>query len=148
MDYIDSKELEKELIMFSTTYKSEIKRLVKEKGFKKREAEKIARGYISQELGEMFMMIANNLINKNNFNNYTYRDEMIGLGIEYLCRFAKNYNKRKESHNAFAYCTKICFNGFIQVILKEKKKSKVKDYLIREASAESELEKWLSRDED
>ena len=148
MEYVNNKELEKELVLFSDSYKFEIKRLIKEEGMKKKEASKKARGHISDELGEMFMMIANNLINKNNFNNYTYRDEMIGLGIEYLCRFARNYTKKKENHNAFAYCTKICYHGFVQVIIKERKKSKMKDTLIREASYESELEKWVGRDED
>jgi len=60
---------------------------MKEMKLTEKEAKKIAKGTISDELGEMFLQIAYNLINKNNFNNYTFKEEMIGLGIEYLCRF-------------------------------------------------------------
>jgi len=141
-NYINNELLEKELIVFSETYKKEVKRLRKEEKLPLKLASKQARGYISEELGEMFLKIAYNLINKNNFNNYTYRDEMIGLGIEYLCRFAKKYDKTRVNNNGFCYCTQICYNGFLQVIEKERKKSSLKDSIIRESMMESELEKW------
>lgn len=141
-NYIDNRELEKELTIFSGTFKKEVQRIMKEDKLKRKAAEKKANGYISEELGEMFLKIANNLINKNNFNNYTFRDEMIGLGIEYLCRFAKKFDKKKANCNGFSYCTQICFHGFVQSITKENKRISLKDKLIKEAAWETELEKW------
>jgi len=139
--YVDPEELEKELTVFSETYKSEVLRLRAE-GMEPKLSNKKAKGYISEELGTMFLKIANNLINKNNFNQYTYRDEMIGLGIEYLCRFAKKFDKSKKNCNGFSYCTQICFNGFLQVIEKENKKMELKDAIIKEAMLETEMDKW------
>jgi len=145
--YIDNKKLETELSCFSDTFKKEVKRIMKEDKIAKKTAEKKAKGYISEELGEMFLAIAYNLSNKNNFNNYTYKEEMIGLGVEYLCRFAKRFDSKK-SHNAFSYCTQICYNGFVQAIIKETKRSKLKDCLIKDAMVKSELEKWQQDERD
>jgi len=144
--YINNEELENELEIFSETYKSEVKRIQEKEKIPLKKAEKKAKGHISEELGEMFMKIAYNLINKNNFNNYTYKDEMIGLGIEYLCRFAKKFDKSKKNCNGFSYCTQICFNGFLQVIDKEGKKSSLKDFMIKESMFESELERWSKQE--
>jgi len=142
--YVNPAELEKELTVFSETYKSEVLRLLTE-GMEPKLSKKKAKGYISEELGAMFLKIANNLINKNNFNQYTYRDEMIGLGIEYLCRFAKKFDKSKKNCNGFSYCTQICFNGFLQVIEKENKKLELKDAIIKEAMQETEMDKWAQQ---
>lgn len=140
--YIDNKLLEIELEKFSSSFKEEVARLKKDSKLPLKDIKKQANGYISEELGAMFLEIAYNLINKSNFNNYTYRDEMLGLGIEYMCRFAKNFDSTKSNSNGFSYCTQICFNGFIQAITKEKKRSALKDEIIKETMFSSELDKW------
>jgi hypothetical protein len=94
----------------------------------------------------MFINIAYNLANKNNFNNYTYKEEMIGLGIEYLCRFARKYDKDNPKANPFSYCTTICYHGFQQAITKEKKKSELKDKIIKQAMEQSEQDKWFKEE--
>jgi hypothetical protein len=141
-NYIDAQELKKELTHLSETFKADVKRIMDEEKILLKAAEKKARGEITDELGEMFLKIAYNLANKNNFNNYTYKEEMIGLGIEYLCRFAKKFDKNNPKANAFSYCTQICYNGFIQAITKEKKRSELKDKLIKQAMEKTELERW------
>jgi len=143
-NYIDNQELEYHLSILNMSYTDEVDRLVLDKGCTEKEARKKASGYISEELGEMFLKIANNYINRNNFNKYTnvYRDEMIGLAIEYLCRFAKRFDKDKSNANAFFYCTKICHNAYLQAIKKEKKKSDLKDAIIKEAMFDTEADKW------
>jgi len=141
-NYIDNKLLEKELIYLSETFKKDAERIMKKKKINKKDAEKQAKGIISEDLGEMFLGIANNLANKSNFNNYTYKEEMIGLGLEYLCRFAKRYDYTNANANAFSYCTQICYNGFIQCIKKENDRAKMKDKMIKESMHETEQEKW------
>jgi hypothetical protein len=141
-NYIDGKKLHIELVKLSNSFKADVSRVMKEKKISKKEAEKLSKGIISEELGEMFLKIAYNLANKNNFAGYTYKEEMIGLGIEYLCRFSKKFDETNPKANAFSYCTQICANGFIQVLKKEQKKSDLKDILIKEAMNKSELEKW------
>lgn len=141
-NYIDPKKLEIELVRFSETFKIDVQRVMTDYNITDiKAAEKKAQGFISEELGEMFLKVAYNLANKHNFSNYTYKEEMIGLGIEYLCRFARKFDNTKKNANAFAYCTQICANGFLQAMEKEKKKAEFKDKLIKEAMRESELEK-------
>jgi hypothetical protein len=67
---------------------------------------------------------------------------MIGLGIEYMCRFAKSFDIDNPKSNGFSYCTQICSNGFIQCIKKEKKRLDIKDKIIKRSMEKSELEKW------
>ena len=144
LNYIDNKLLESELHKFSESYKKDVKKIMDEQKINKKLAEKKAKGNISDELGIMFLRIAYNLSNKHNFNNYTYKDEMIGLGIEYMCRFAKKFDITKNNCNGFSYCTQICNNGFIQAIQKEQNISKKKDEIIKENMLISELDKWAT----
>jgi hypothetical protein len=138
--------LERELIVFSESFRKEVKRVMKEKKIGKKSAEKIAKGFISEDLGEMFLRIAQNLIHKNNFNNYTYKDDMVDLGVEYLCRFARTFNKKKANANAFSFCTQICYNAFRQTITKEKKRSQLKDDIIKENMQHSSYDKWKEKE--
>jgi hypothetical protein len=131
-NYIDNNLLEKELSHLHDTYKADVKRVMK--------------GLITDDLGEMFLKIAYNLINKNNFNKYTFKEEMIGLGVEYLCRFAKNFDASNPKANGFSYCTQICSNGFIQSITKEKKRSALKDKIIKASMEKTEQEKWHQKE--
>jgi hypothetical protein len=146
--YIDGKKLEQELSVLNKTFNDNVHEIMRERKIARKAAEKEAKGYISDDLGEMFLKIAYNLANKNNFNNYTYKEEMIGLGVEYLCRFAKKFDKDNPKANGFSYCTQICYNGFIQAITKEKKRSELKDKLIKKAMEKTEQERWLEEERD
>ena len=139
--YVDRAKLEIELIKFRETYLKDLSRHIND-GNTEKVAKKKAKGYITEELGEMFLAIAYGLSNKGSFNGYTWKEEMIGQGYEYLCRFAKTFDKTKANANGFAYCTQICHNAFVQYLKKEKKLSQAKDKIIKEAMHESELDKW------
>lgn len=141
-NYIDPKLLHTELVKLADSFKADVKRVMEEQDLPLKLAEKQARGVISEELGDMFLKIAYNLANKNNFAGYSYKEEMIGLGIEYLCRFSKKFDETNPKANAFSYCTQICSNGFVQVLKKEKKRAALKDEIIKEAMIKTELEKW------
>jgi len=47
---------------------------------------------------------------------------------------------------ALVIVTQICSNGFIQAITKEKKRTTLKDKIIKEAMEKTELEKWTSKE--
>lgn len=108
-----------------------------------KKAYKDAHGIISDKLGEMFLKLAEKLSSKKNWIGYTYKDEMVGKGILFLCKYAHGFNKYHPKSNAFAYVTQICKNGFIQVLQKEEKQSHLKDKMIKNSIDKSELDKWL-----
>ena len=80
---------------------------------------------IPNYIGECFMKIAEGLSHKPNFINYTYRDEMIGDGIENCLMYFDNFNPEK-SKNPFAYFTQIIWYAFLRRIDKEKKQTYIK----------------------
>jgi hypothetical protein len=144
--YVDPKELVIHLSILSETFKKRTLAIIEKEKIPLKAAEKKAKGDISEELGDMFLKIALNLSSRFNYNKYPYKDEMIGLGVEYLCRFARKFDKTNPKANAFSYCTQICSNGFKQVIKKEKARLAVKDKIIKNSLIISEAEKW-QRDE-
>jgi len=84
---------------------------------------------VTEYMGECFYKIATHLSYRPNFINYTYREEMIGDGIENCIRYAKNFNPEK-SKNPFAYFTQIIYYAFIRRITKEKKQTQIKQKII------------------
>ena len=84
---------------------------------------------VTEYMGDCFYKIATHLSYRPNFINYTYREEMIGDGIENCIRYAKNFNPDK-SKNPFAYFTQIIYYAFIRRITKEKKQTAIKQKII------------------
>ena len=84
---------------------------------------------VTEYMGDCFQKIATHLSYRPNFINYTYREEMIGDGIENCIRYAKNFNPDK-SKNPFAYFTQIIYYAFIRRIMKEKKQTAIKQKII------------------
>lgn len=85
---------------------------------------------LSESVALSFIKIAQNLSNKTNFRNYTYKDEMILDGIENCVAYAHNFNPEK-SKNPFSYFTQIIYYAFIRRIQKENKQTDIKRSLIR-----------------
>jgi len=86
-------------------------------------------GVMSDKLGKMILAIVNGLGQKKNFSGYTYLEDMKGLALEFLVKYARNFDARKKNANAFSYCTQIAYCGFIQYIQKEQKQSKIRQKL-------------------
>jgi hypothetical protein len=84
---------------------------------------------LSDYIGECIIKIADRLSKKFNFAHYTYRDEMIGDGIESCVRYLHNYSPAKGV-SAFAYITQIVFNAFIRRIDREQRHSYLKAKMI------------------
>ncbi len=83
--------------------------------------------------GKMIDTMADRILTRPQFSNYTMKEEMKGLGVEYVLRFCHNFDPYKtskisgQSVSAFAYISTIIFNGIIQVINKfNKEQEKMK----------------------
>jgi len=77
---------------------------------------------VSSKLGESLTKIANGLAFAPNFNNYSFRDEMVGDAILKMFSALKNKKFRLNSgFSPFSYFTTVAFHAFINRIKKEKK---------------------------
>ncbi len=84
---------------------------------------------VTEYIGECFYKIATHLSYRPNFINYTYREEMIGDGIENCLQYVNNFDPEK-SKNPFSYFTQIIYYAFIRRIQKEKKQTHTKHKII------------------
>lgn len=75
---------------------------------------------VPKYIAECISLIATRLSYKPNFINYTFREDMIGDGIENSLRYMHNFNPDK-TQNPFAYFTQIIYYAFLRRIQKEKK---------------------------
>lgn len=80
---------------------------------------------LSNYIGECFYKIAEGLSHIHKFINYSYREEMVGDGIENCLQYYHNYNPEKSRY-AFAYFTQIIYYAFLRRIAKENKQTYVK----------------------
>ena len=126
---VNNKELTEELIKFKATGAPS----------------KVHSDYTASErLGEIFMDLVENFATKKNFSSYSYLEEMKSRAIQFLLMYSKSFNPEK-SNNAFAYCTQIVKNAFIQVIKKEKKRQEGKKAYIEKYYNEKS---WLKKSDD
>tara|TARA_Y100000296_G_C5148564_1_gene245128 strand:- start:575 stop:1084 length:510 start_codon:yes stop_codon:yes gene_type:complete len=92
---------------------------------------------ISDFIGKCFMDIASGLSNRPNFINYTFKEDMVGDGVENCVRYCHNFNPEK-SKNPFSYFTQIIYYAFLRRIEREKKQSYIK-YKMTEMAKMDEL---------
>ena len=101
---------------------------------------------VTNYIGECFLKIANHLSFRPNFINYTFRDDMIGDGIENCLQYMDNFNPDK-SKNPFAYFTQIIYYAFIRRIQKEKKQIQIKSKLIANTGVENMMDQLQGDDQ-
>jgi hypothetical protein len=89
------------------------------------EAAGAQRPRVPEYIGECIKLIATNLARKPNFMNYSFKEEMIGDGIENCLMYIDNFNPEKYK-NPFAYFTQIIYYAFLRRIQKEKKQTYIK----------------------
>ena len=65
---------------------------------------------LTEEAMNMFILIANNSINKLSFDDEADKKDCISSGIIDMMKYWKSFNPKYT--NAFAYFTQICKNGF------------------------------------
>lgn len=98
----------------------------------------LSKPVVSHDLGSILLQIAQNLSYRRNFINYSFREEMVGDGVENCLKYIDNYNCR-EYHNPFAYFTQTCFYAFVRRINKEDKQSEVKGAVYDKQVVEHEI---------
>lgn len=84
---------------------------------------------IPSYIGECIYQIATRLSFKPNFINYSFKEEMIGDGLENAIAALNNFDPEKSS-NPFAYFTQVIYFAFIRRIHKEKKQLYIKHKVI------------------
>jgi hypothetical protein len=84
---------------------------------------------IPNYIGECILKISTRLATRPNFNNYTYKDDMILDGIENCIQYLHNFDETK-SKNPFAYFTQIIYYAFLRRIMKERKQAYIKTKIL------------------
>lgn len=113
VNYINNKKLLEEMIIYR-------QQLLETRA--KGEPPPVASNYI----GQAIHLIATRLASKPNFSGYSFKDEMIGDGIEICVRYALGAFDPEKYNNPFAYFTTSIYNAFIKRILEEKKQRYIK----------------------
>ena len=77
---------------------------------------------VYNQLGKIFILIAENILNKPSYINYTpdRKDEMISEATLDMCRYIFIFDEEK-SKNPFAYFTRTAYNAFNRYFNKQKK---------------------------
>jgi len=118
--YINNEKLLEEMI----AYKALLKKF--------KENETAVKPQVSEYIGSAILKIAERLASRPNFSGYSYKDEMIGDGIENCIMYLDNFNP-EISKNPFAYLTQIIYFAFIRRIQKEKKQAYTKMKIFEQA---------------
>lgn len=90
---------------------------------------------VPEKIGLAIVQISNRLSTRYNFQNYTFREEMVGDGIVNGLEAVKNFNPEKSA-NPFAYFTQIIFRAFIRRIEKEKNERNVRDAMMFDVTSD------------
>ena len=86
-------------------------------------------GKISEELGEMFMIMTDHILGHSNFRNYTQavREEMKSYALLLLVKYSHNCDAyQRDARQTFNYITTIVMNSCKQVLIKYYKNQNMK----------------------
>ena len=92
-------------------------------------------GKISEELGEMFMIMTDHILGHSNFRNYTQavREEMKSYALLLLIKYSHNCDAyQRDARQTFNYITTIIFNSCKQTLQKYYKQLNLKRELERQ----------------
>ena len=81
---------------------------------------------LNNYLGNCFYMICDRLSMRPNFINYSFREEMVGDGIENCLAAVDNFDPNEQKQNPFGYFSLIAWRAFVRRIQKEKKQTYIK----------------------
>jgi hypothetical protein len=88
-------------------------------------------GRVTEELGRMFLKLADRYGTRSNWRGYTYNDEMRAQAVLQLSQIGLQFDESK-SENPFAYYTAAVTNSFTRVLNIEKKNQNIRDDLLQE----------------
>lgn len=89
-------------------------------------------GRITEELGKMYLKLAERYAQRANWRGYTYIEEMKGQAILQLSQIGLQFDESK-SENPFAYYTAAVTNSFTRILNIEKKNQNIRDDMLEEA---------------
>jgi len=119
--YIDNKRFTAEIIAYNES------RL-------KNEQQGLHQPKMNDYLGQSILLIANRLINKKNFANYTWRDSMLDEAITAMVAAVPKFDISKlpkdKPANALAYFTTVCNRAFINRIVYENKQLSINESIV------------------
>ena len=88
-------------------------------------------GRITEELGRMYLMLAERYAQRSNWRGYTYVEEMKGQAILQLSQIGLQFDESK-SENPFAYYTAAVTNSFTRVLNIEKRNQNIRDDILED----------------
>lgn len=97
-------------------------------------------GIMSNELGKMFIDIANKLGGHTNFRYYNnnIKDELISCAIHRLVTNAHKFDLTRKNANAFSYFTQVAWNAFVMACKQHYKHVNIKQKIALEYLTELE----------
>jgi len=87
---------------------------------------------IPDAIGKQIMTMAERLASRYNFNNYTFKNDMVMDGVENCLRYFDNFNPKKST-NPFGYFSRILYYAFLRKIEVEKNQLYIRYKGIQEA---------------
>jgi len=88
-------------------------------------------GRMTEDLGRMFLKLADRYGTRSNWRGYTYNDEMRAQAVLQLSQIGLQFDESK-SENPFAYYTAAVTNSFTRVLNIEKKNQNIRDDILQE----------------
>lgn len=88
-------------------------------------------GRITENLGRMFIKLAERYAQRSNWRGYTYVEEMKGQAILQLSQMGLQFDESK-SENPFAYYTAAVTNSFTRILNLEKTAQNIRDDLLED----------------
>lgn len=88
-----------------------------------------SKGFMTDKLARMLMMLTRKYAKKGNFVNYTYNEDMVSYALMMLVRTWNSFNPEKSS-NPFAFYTQCIKNSFVQYLNQEKRQRNIRDVLL------------------
>lgn len=90
-----------------------------------------ARGQVTEELGEMLMLISRNYAKHPFFSGWSFKEDMISEALINLCQNALKFNPEK-SNNPFAFYTTCVHHSFLQFLNTERRHRNIRDKMLIE----------------
>jgi hypothetical protein len=104
------------------------------RGVKQDTLESVEPRQISDYIAQCFLKIATGLSRRENFMNYSYREDMVMDAVENCVLRVNNFDADKPTRtgkpNPFSYFTQICYFAFLRRIAIEKKQADIKQRVI------------------
>lgn len=88
-----------------------------------------SKGFMTDKLARMLMMLTRKYARKGNYVNYSYNEDMVSYALMMLVRTWNSFNPEKSS-NPFAFYTQCIKNSFSQYLNQEKRQRNIRDQLL------------------